>query len=277
MKKYTSEEPQFSEEIDILETTDAVHADNVNITTVQLLQNTLVNHNNITELNESMVTLKKSVGDGKSAVASAITSKLGISTASDASFEQMANNILSYSPNFKFWQFLKDTYCTISNGVLAYSSNNTIVQYGGKNIDGGLTRSYTSYHNTFMPNMSNFEIYYEIHVDNQKNFLLNMDITEMNQEIPITAYIINKTEYESLCNEYYGYSDSDLNDIGINAIWMNAIYNELPQYGEWWSSDGGFSINQSYNIESGDYIFVMGFDCNSGFIMKCNDIGIALY
>ena len=43
-------------------------------------------------LNDSITSLKKSVSDGKSAIASAITAK-GVSTASDASFNTMANNI----------------------------------------------------------------------------------------------------------------------------------------------------------------------------------------
>lgn len=42
MKDYTTSAPEFSGSIKILETTDPGHADNVNITTIQLLQNTLV-------------------------------------------------------------------------------------------------------------------------------------------------------------------------------------------------------------------------------------------
>lgn len=43
MKDYTTSSPVFSESIKILETTDPGHADNVNITTMQLLQNALSN------------------------------------------------------------------------------------------------------------------------------------------------------------------------------------------------------------------------------------------
>lgn len=43
MKEYTSTEPVFSEKIPILETSDTTHADNVNVTTMQLLQNTVSN------------------------------------------------------------------------------------------------------------------------------------------------------------------------------------------------------------------------------------------
>lgn len=43
MKDYTVEDPKFSESVKIIETTDAGHADNVNVSTEQLLQNTLVN------------------------------------------------------------------------------------------------------------------------------------------------------------------------------------------------------------------------------------------
>lgn len=42
MKDYTSANPEFSDKISIIETTDPGHAENVNISTKQLLQNTLV-------------------------------------------------------------------------------------------------------------------------------------------------------------------------------------------------------------------------------------------
>lgn len=42
MKDYTTSVPEFSDSIKILETTDPGHADNVNVTTIQLFQNTLV-------------------------------------------------------------------------------------------------------------------------------------------------------------------------------------------------------------------------------------------
>lgn len=44
MKNYTCENPEFSESIKILTTSDPGHADNVNVTTEQLLQNSLVNN-----------------------------------------------------------------------------------------------------------------------------------------------------------------------------------------------------------------------------------------
>lgn len=43
MKDYTSNTPEFSESIKIIETSDPGHADNVNVSTIQLLQNTLSN------------------------------------------------------------------------------------------------------------------------------------------------------------------------------------------------------------------------------------------
>lgn len=43
MKDYTTSTPAFSKSIKILETTDPGHADNVNVTTMQLLQNALSN------------------------------------------------------------------------------------------------------------------------------------------------------------------------------------------------------------------------------------------
>ena len=48
----------------------------------------------VTEINSNIADLKKSVADGKSAIASAITSK-GVSTAADAAYSVMVNNIRS--------------------------------------------------------------------------------------------------------------------------------------------------------------------------------------
>lgn len=50
MKDYTSNTPEFSEHIQILEATDPGHADNVNVSTEQLLQNTLCNHQMIKKM-----------------------------------------------------------------------------------------------------------------------------------------------------------------------------------------------------------------------------------
>lgn len=43
MKDYTNSAPVFSESIKVLETSDTNHADNVNVTTKQIFQNTLSN------------------------------------------------------------------------------------------------------------------------------------------------------------------------------------------------------------------------------------------
>ncbi len=47
MKKYMNESPKFSAEIDVVETTDPAHADNINAAPKQLLQNTLVLKNEL--------------------------------------------------------------------------------------------------------------------------------------------------------------------------------------------------------------------------------------
>lgn len=52
MKDYTTDTPEFSDRIKILDTTDPGHADNVNVTTKQLLQNTLVNDRKLSEFAE---------------------------------------------------------------------------------------------------------------------------------------------------------------------------------------------------------------------------------
>ena len=50
MKNYTTSTPVFSENIEIVETTDSAHADNVNAAPKQLLQNTLFNRDQISKL-----------------------------------------------------------------------------------------------------------------------------------------------------------------------------------------------------------------------------------
>ena len=56
MKEYTSNSQGFSDKIKILETSDPVHADNVNITTKQLLENDVFLKNALNK-NEAIVTL----------------------------------------------------------------------------------------------------------------------------------------------------------------------------------------------------------------------------
>lgn len=56
MKEYTSNSQGFSDKIKILETSDPVHADNVNITTKQLLDNDTCLKNAINK-NETIATL----------------------------------------------------------------------------------------------------------------------------------------------------------------------------------------------------------------------------
>ena len=90
MKEYTTNEPVFSDTINVVESTDLVNAENNNQASIQLLQNTLHNRNEIEEL-------KKSVSDGKSSVAGAITG-MGVATAADASFETMAENVENIKP-----------------------------------------------------------------------------------------------------------------------------------------------------------------------------------
>lgn len=50
MKEYTSTEPVFSDSIQVVETTDPAHADNINAATKQLLQNTLANRQAVSDL-----------------------------------------------------------------------------------------------------------------------------------------------------------------------------------------------------------------------------------
>lgn len=80
MKKYTSEKPIFSDEIDILETTDSVHADNINPTYKQLLENTLKNHELLNDLTGNKISKS---GDKMTGALSVPTLVLG-STPSDA-------------------------------------------------------------------------------------------------------------------------------------------------------------------------------------------------
>lgn len=50
MKEYTNAAPEFSPSIQVVETTDPAHADNINAATKQLLQNTLSNRAIISSL-----------------------------------------------------------------------------------------------------------------------------------------------------------------------------------------------------------------------------------
>jgi hypothetical protein len=64
MKKYSSENPVFSEAVDILETTDTNNAGNFNVGTKELYENTLVNHKRIQKVEEEANTMKDdSTGD----------------------------------------------------------------------------------------------------------------------------------------------------------------------------------------------------------------------
>lgn len=86
----------------------------------------------LSNIQEDMVELKNSVSDGKAQVASAITDK-GVATASNATFNTMANNIRniqterSYPNGF----FKKDTLTDITNSILTVLPS----QYGFTNID----------------------------------------------------------------------------------------------------------------------------------------------
>ncbi len=55
MKDYTTDNPVFSESIKILETTDPGHADRVNVTTQQLLENTLFLYRELSERIEAVL------------------------------------------------------------------------------------------------------------------------------------------------------------------------------------------------------------------------------
>ena len=55
MKKYKNDNPEFSSEIDIVEVTDPNHADNINKTDKEVFENTLVNRQDIQQLEKNKV------------------------------------------------------------------------------------------------------------------------------------------------------------------------------------------------------------------------------
>lgn len=55
MKKYKNDNPEFSNEIDIVEVTDPNHADNINKADKQIFENTLINKDNIEQLENNKV------------------------------------------------------------------------------------------------------------------------------------------------------------------------------------------------------------------------------
>ena len=71
----------------------------------------------VTGLDSEISSLKSSVSNGKSLIASAITDK-GVSTASDATFQTMANNIGNISTSTKFLPYKIPLYVTHSNPIV---------------------------------------------------------------------------------------------------------------------------------------------------------------
>lgn len=62
MKDYSSDNPVFSESIDILETTDTNHADNFNVATMKLYENTMVLKEANEQVAEQLEELEQTVG-----------------------------------------------------------------------------------------------------------------------------------------------------------------------------------------------------------------------
>lgn len=92
-KKFKDECDSYIESLEILDTMEEVSAN----TQANKLAGALAlkeMNGEVTELNNNLTSLGKSVSDGKTLVANAITAK-GITTATDASFQTMADNILS--------------------------------------------------------------------------------------------------------------------------------------------------------------------------------------
>lgn len=61
MKQYENENPSFSEKIEILETTDTNHADNFNVATKKLYENTMVLKKEQEQTSEAIEDLQKEV------------------------------------------------------------------------------------------------------------------------------------------------------------------------------------------------------------------------
>ena len=80
--------------------------------------------NAATEINS----LKTSVSNGKSAIASAITDK-GVSTASDATFQTMANNISSIITSSWYTEFSKNVASAVGGVMGSYELNVSTYNY----------------------------------------------------------------------------------------------------------------------------------------------------
>lgn len=61
MKKYTSKEPIFSDSINVVEVTDPVHADNINVAAMQLLQNTLALKQELGKIGDNAIANKEAL------------------------------------------------------------------------------------------------------------------------------------------------------------------------------------------------------------------------
>ena len=94
----TSTQTSLEARVEQNETDITTLTNKLNSTQTELEENIVKNTTDIATLNTELTELKKSVSDGKSAVASAITAK-GVSTASDATFETIVTNIKSLADN----------------------------------------------------------------------------------------------------------------------------------------------------------------------------------
>lgn len=281
MKKYTNTEPSFSEEIPILETSDSNHADNFNKAFKPLLENTLVNYKNIAELKELMDALKKSVSDGKSAVASAITSHLGISTASDASFEQMANNISSYKPQFTSIRLLDvGQYVLGSDDKIHYDDDDAsnVIRVGelvklesGENISGSIVWGFNEvvgYGGTknITEDWADCAILVNLSVSKNTSFQFNIDIHDVPDNAIAYLLLINKEEYDTFRQSY------DVNCYLTGCSVQGISWNDREMNAD----NGSFVGKFSATLQQGEYIFLVTLSNMGGFSVK-NKMSILLY
>lgn len=155
MKDYMAENPKFSESVKIIETTDAGHADNVNVSTEQLLQNTLVNKKGLDDkvnkdgdVSNTIATFSQAGSRENIKSGEKLTGIFGkilkmFSDMKNAAFYSVINNLLTTQTGVGVLdayqgKVLKDLYDTLNRNVTELNKN-IIFRSGTRTIKANTT------------------------------------------------------------------------------------------------------------------------------------------
>lgn len=209
----------------------------------------------ISMINTEITVLKKSVSDGKSAIASAITNR-GVPTESDASFETMAGNISEIASGTD----TSDATASASNilyGKTAYSANGKLT---------GTMSNYSNSVQTVTPGASQtgtatFDIADGYHTQIKVNStnVYNAGITYADGRVNTSStnyktgynagYSAGKSAYKIISWEWNGLDWTTSNSINVGTGYSK-VYVQINRI---WTSDGSGAntISYSYNSATG--------------------------